>query len=167
MISKKVCMIGAFSVGKTALIQRYVRSFFSDRYLSTVGVKISKKSLTIGETPLNLLLWDLEGQDDYCGEINTSYLRAAMGLIIVADGTRNETLSIALSLRETALECLGPVPNLLILNKEDLSDSWDIPETTIATLEQQGLDIVKTSAKTGLNVEKVFVTLATKMLEKA
>ncbi len=164
MISKKVCMVGAFSVGKTALVRRYVHSFFSDRYLSTVGVKISKKTLTVNDTPLNLLLWDLEGQDDYYGEINTSYLRGAMGLIVVADGVRSESLTIALSVRETALNCIGPVPNLLLLNKVDLSETWSVPETAIESLEKDGLRVMKTSAKTGLNVEEAFMTLATEML---
>ena len=47
MLSKKVCMLGAYAVGKTALVQRYVHSIFADRYLSTVGVKISKKVLSL------------------------------------------------------------------------------------------------------------------------
>ena len=71
MLSKKICMLGSFSVGKTALVQRFVRSIFSDQYLSSVGVKVSKKTINLSDDPLNMILWDLEGQDDY-GGVNTS-----------------------------------------------------------------------------------------------
>lgn len=164
MISKKVCMVGAFSVGKTALIQRYVHSIFSDTYLSTIGVKISKKEVTVDDTPINLLLWDLEGQDDY-GELNTYYLRGAMGVLLVADGMRSESLSTALSLRDVVMNTAGPIPYLLLLNKSDLADLWEIPETAITSLRDKGVNVVKTSAKTGENVEQVFQDLATAMLK--
>ena len=74
MVTKKICLIGAFCVGKTALIQRFVHSIFSDRYLSTLGVKISKKQLVIDGVELTMVIWDLEGKDDYAS-VNFSYLR--------------------------------------------------------------------------------------------
>jgi small GTP-binding protein len=65
MISKKICMVGAFSVGKSALIERFVHSVFSDRYLSTVGVKISKKVVALEGEEMTIVLWDMEGKDDF------------------------------------------------------------------------------------------------------
>ena len=47
MIQKKICMLGGFAVGKTSMVARFVSSIFSDKYLSTVGVKIDKKTVTI------------------------------------------------------------------------------------------------------------------------
>ena len=64
MFQKKVCVLGAFGVGKTSLVRRYVQSIFSDAYLTTVGVKIDKKNLNVGETPVTLILWDIAGEDD-------------------------------------------------------------------------------------------------------
>ena len=61
MIQKKICMLGAFAVGKTSLVKRYVHSMFSDKYLSTVGVKIDKKVLHNGDSEVMLMLWDLYG----------------------------------------------------------------------------------------------------------
>ena len=69
MLNKKICLIGAFCVGKTALIQRYVYSIFSERYLSTLGVKISKKQITVDGVELTMVIWDLEGKDDYAVSI--------------------------------------------------------------------------------------------------
>ena len=66
VITKKICLLGDFNVGKTSLIRRFVEDKFSDQYLSTVGVKVSRKSLDV-KTDLeihqvNLMVWDLEIQ---------------------------------------------------------------------------------------------------------
>ena len=87
MIQKKICMLGAFAVGKTSLVQRFVKSLFSDRYLTTVGVKIDKKIVTVGDTEVSLVLWDLAGEDEF-QSVQTSYLRGASGYLLVIDGTR-------------------------------------------------------------------------------
>ncbi len=164
MLNRKICMLGALSVGKTALVQQYVNSIFSDNYLSSVGVKVSKKTLDSGPEPLNLLLWDLEGQDDY-NSVNTSYIKGAAGLFFVVDGTRGETLSVALMLRNTALDLLGhETPHIMIVNKEDISGNWEITDKVLTSLENSGITVLRTSAKTGLNVEHAFSTLASMMM---
>jgi len=164
MISKKICMIGAFAVGKTSLVEQYVRSIFSNRYLSTVGVKISKKECRVGDQDVNLMLWDMEGKDEY-NEINASYLRGAMGFLLVADGTRKDTLNTALLIRLLALDVAGNIPHILLLNKADLFTDWQVTEEDIAHLELQGLQVLKTSAKTGEGVEDAFVRLAEAMIQ--
>src|ERR1700675_4666549 len=90
MLQKKVCMIGSFSVGKTSLIQRFVSSIFSDRYLTTVGVKIDKKVVRVDGEDVTLVLWDLYGEDEF-QKMRMSYLRGASGYLLVADGTRRAT----------------------------------------------------------------------------
>ncbi len=168
MINKKICMLGALAVGKTALVQQYVHSIFSDHYLSSVGVKVSKKTVEVktAAEPVNLLLWDLEGQDDY-NAVNTGYIKGASGLFFVVDGNRGETLSVALMLRNTALEMLGPTtPHLLIINKEDLKDTWEITDKVLESLSNSGITVLRTSAKTGLNVELAFSTLAAMMMDQ-
>ncbi|MDR1545905.1 MAG: GTP-binding protein [Deltaproteobacteria bacterium] len=166
MINKKICMLGSFSVGKTALVRQYVNSIFSDTYLSTVGVKISKKTIHIKDEEMNLLLWDMEGQDNY-SLVNMSYLRGAHGLLFVVDGTRGETLAVSLKLRVESMKILGSgIPSIFIINKADLESEWEITEKVLASLEAKGVTIYKTSAKTGLNVEKIFAVLAESMLDK-
>lgn len=163
MISKKVCMLGGFSVGKTSLVERYVHSIFSEKYLSTVGVKISKKNLALDGTDVTLVLWDLEGKDAYAN-VNLSYLRGAMGFFAVADGTRKETLEAAVTLRQTALKTAGDIPSILLVNKADMREQWEITDAMLAPLAQQGVQILLTSAKTGAGVDEAFASLTKSML---
>lgn len=159
-------MLGSLAVGKTALVQQFVRSIFSDTYLSSVGVKISKKTFNINDEFLNLILWDLEGQDEY-STVNTSYIKGANGLFFVADGTRGESLSVALTLRNSALDILGPdTPHLIIINKVDISEQWEITDRVLDSLRESGLTVLKSSAKTGYNVETAFLSLAEMMMSQ-
>lgn len=97
MIQKKICLLGGHAVGKTSLVARYVKSIFSDKYHTTIGVKIDRKTLLLGERDVTLMIWDLAGEDEF-REIEISYLRGASGYLIVVDGTRRSTLDTALSI---------------------------------------------------------------------
>lgn len=159
MIKKKICMLGAFSVGKTSLVEKYVHSIFSNEYLSTVGLKISEKVVSIDEQEVKLMLWDMEGKDIYSA-INQSYLRGAMGCLIVADGLRLETLTVALEIHKSIREMHPNIPCYLLLNKADLKDQWEISDQTIKELSGQELNVFCTSAKTNLNLDLVFESMA-------
>lgn len=163
MLQKKICMLGAFSVGKTSLVRRFVESTFSDRYLTTVGVKIDKKPLEVNGRALDLILWDIAGEDEVSA-IRVSYLRGSAGYLMVADGTRPVTLEVARSLQQRVEAALGPVPFVLLLNKHDLLDDWCVPDAEIAALRQSGWSVRLTSAKTGEGVEDAFAELAGRMI---
>jgi small GTP-binding protein len=163
MLQKKMCMLGAFGVGKTSLVRRYVESIFSESYLTTVGVKIDKKTLAVGDQDLTLLLWDIAGEDEVA-PIRVSYLRGAAGYFLVVDGTRGETLETARSIHSRVTSEIGPVPFLVLLNKADMQESWDIRPELLETVESAGWTVVRTSAKTGAGVDEAFRTLAERML---
>jgi len=163
MIQKKICMLGSFAVGKTSLINRFVRSIFSEKYLTTVGVKIDRKELVVHDRQVNLVLWDIHGDDEY-QRVRLSYLRGTGGYFLVADGTRKSTLDHALALHEEARGVLEEVPFLLVLNKADLTDEWEVEEATLAEFEARGWIVLKTSAKSGENVDRIFDELARLML---
>ena len=164
MIQKKICMLGAFAVGKTSLVARYVKSIFSEKYLTTVGVKIDKKTMKVNSQDVNLILWDLAGEDEFV-QLQTSYLKGSSGYILVADGTRSDTLLKAFTLHKKAEEAIGKVPFVLVINKADLQSQWEFDETALRSPREQGWIIHYTSAKTGENVEKTFQILAEKMLQ--
>ena len=164
MIQKKICMLGAFAVGKTSLVSRYVSSLFSDKYHSTVGVKIDKKQLTVNQQDMTLMLWDIYGQDDY-QNVQASQLRGMSGYLLVVDGTRSATLEVARQLQQKAAATVGTVPFIMLLNKVDLAESWEIDEPAFYKLVEQGWRVVRTSAKTGEGVDDAFYLLAKAMLE--
>lgn len=162
MLQKKVCMLGAFGVGKTSLVSRFVTSIFSDKYLTTVGVKIDKKTVTVPSGEMTLMLWDIYGQDEF-QTVRDSYLRGASGYLLVADGTRHATLDTATALQQKAEGVVGPVPFLLLLNKADLDAAWQVDERALWKLAERGWGVLKTSAKTGDGVEDAFARLAMAM----
>ena len=162
MLQKKICLLGAFGVGKTSLVRRYVDTIFSDTYLTTVGVKIDKKMVTAGAEELALILWDIAGEDEVAA-VRVTYLRGAAGYLLVVDGTRPETLDTAESIQRRIVAELGQVPFFVLLNKSDLQDDWALPSARIEALEADGWIFHRTSAKTGIGVEEAFQELAARL----
>jgi len=162
MIQKKICMLGATGVGKTSLVSRFVLSMFSDSYLTTIGVKVDKKTVTVDGADITLMLWDIYGEDEF-QTVRTSYLRGAAGYILVADGTRQRTLDTARELQSRAMAVVGNVPFVLVLNKADLGDEWRVDDRALWKMAEDGWTLVKTSAKTGAGVEEAFLKLTTKV----
>ena len=163
MIQKKVCMLGSFAVGKTSLVARFVRSIYSEKYHTTVGVKIDKKQVQVDGQGVNLILWDLYGEDEF-QKVHMSYLRGAAGYLLVIDGTRRETFDKALVLQQRAEEALGKIPFVVVLNKVDMKESWEVDDRVVEELIQKGWHVIHGSAKTGLGVEEAFLTLAKEVL---
>ena len=159
MIRKKICLLGTSAVGKTSLVDRFVKGIFSDKYLTTVGVKISKKTVHVRDYRVELLLWDLNGEDRF-QKLSSSYLRGAAGYFMVVDGSRRDTLESARIIHRRASEDIGDIPVCLLLNKSDLEDEWEISEDEIEGLREDGWNIFVTSAKTGTGVEEAFLSLA-------
>jgi len=165
MIQKKICMVGPPSVGKTSLVSRYVHSLFSDKYLSTVGVRIDKKPLKVNGMNMTLMLWDLAGDDEF-QPLKSTYLRGAAGYLLVADGSRCVTLDRAVELQQVVVNAEGAIPFVLVLNKADLPKQCKIADERVRSLEAKGWTVRRTSAKDGTGVEAVFEELARRTLSE-
>ncbi|MBX2849628.1 MAG: GTP-binding protein [Acidiferrobacterales bacterium] len=153
---KKICLIGEFAVGKTSLTQKFVNNVFSDKYLTTVGVKID----TAFVDGTKLVVWDIAGRDSI-SPINLNYLVGAAGIILVADGTREETITSIPDFLNTVEERLGEVPCIVALNKYDSGD-WQVDDLQIEEFRENGIQIMQTSAKDGRNVDRLFSSLVAK-----
>lgn len=172
-ISKKICLVGDFGVGKTSLIRRFVERQFSDQYLSTVGVKISRKTLELEnlelekKLSLQLLIWDLEGHTKFKG-IAPTYLQGSSGAIVVADVSRIETLE-RIPEHIQLFTSVNPKSSAIVaLNKSDLIDEEKLQKLVQLIHNQelkQVIGLYTTSAKTGLFVDEIFQKLAYKILE--
>jgi len=166
MIQKKVCMVGAFATGKTSLVARFVKGIYNDKYQTTVGVKIDKKLVETEHFTMNMILWDIHGEDEF-QNVRMSYLRGAAAYLLVIDGTRRSSLEVALNLRAKVSENIGDIPFVVVINKCDLQAEWEITEEDIAKLKEKGFDLVRTSAKTDIGIEHCFVRLANKVMSEA
>jgi hypothetical protein len=165
MLEKKICMLGTLAVGKTSLARRFIECFFTDGYETSIGVKINKKSVREDGQEIKLLLWDIFGEDRF-QKVLPSYWRGMSGYLLVVDGTRRNTLDDALALNERVIGTGVKVPAVLLVNKSDLAAQWEIGADRLAQLAEGGWEIMRTSAKTGENVDAAFSRLTLKMLGK-
>jgi len=156
-------MIGVSSVGKTSLIQRFVQSRFTEKYFTTVGVKVDKKTVAINGGELVLALWDVFGEDEF-QKLKPVHLAGASGYLLVVDGTRKTTLDQALELHERVQKMLGPTPSVMVLNKVDLTTDWELTPEVEQDLRTRGWQPLRSSAKTGEGVEEAFLALSHEML---
>jgi GTPase SAR1 family protein len=148
VIQKKVCMLGGFSVGKTSLVKRFVTGQFSEKYHTTIGVKIDQKSLCVDDTEMLLVLWDVFGEDDF-QKVRASYLHGSAGYLLVT----------------LAVQSMGPVPYALVINKHDLRESWQVDPEMYEDLASNACLMLQSSAKTGEGVELAFAELAKQLLK--
>ncbi len=167
MISRKIVLIGDFATGKTSLIRRFVDNQFSDSYLSTIGVKISKKIIELNDTTLQGMIWDIEGGTE-TKPVNQTYLIGAHGAIMVADGTRYETLEHIEMYRALLHKNLTKIPLVLVINKCDCLSEEErhaIAEKAKSMYRNAVKSIFLASAKTGEGVEEMFFAIASEIMD--
>ena len=157
--------MGAYSVGKTSLVRRFVHEAFDERYTTTLGVKIETKTVELDNGPVKLVIWDMEGADNDGDEAALvtsrmkSYLKSVNGVILVADITRAVTVQTARRLYDWLNRERPGIPGVLLLNKSDLQSQSQ------AGIQEAGgisdsLQCFTTSALSGENVELTFRHLA-------
>ena len=163
VVQRKICLLGQFSVGKTSLIRRFVDGKFSDDYLSTIGVNISRKQLQLNrpgnQAGLTLLIWDLAGGEKFSAMFQ-SYYRGAAGAIVVGDLTRPETLTSISDCVQTFWSVCPAAPVVVVGNKVDLLPQPDSAGVTLAQIAAPlHAPWFLSSAKTGENVDPLFQTM--------
>ena len=170
-IKRKIVLLGDPSVGKTSLIKKYVLDVFDDKYLSTLGTKITSKKLIFQENEksrnvdLALMIWDIMGQKEYTLIHETAY-QGAKGAIVVCDLTRKETFENLNNWISSLFNVTQIVPLIIVGNKSDLKDKVQYGEPELREIAAAyHAPYYITSAKTGENVEASFIDLAKEMLQ--
>jgi len=170
VLKAKICLLGEAAVGKTSLIRRYVEDSFDDRYISTLGSKVSLKKLWLTSrsdpsktVEVQLSLWDLIGERSYLDTLHQEYLKGAQGIIAVCDVTRYSTFEALDQWIPAAFRIAGQVPLALVVNKVDLKGQvmclYDEHEPQ-EKAERYGGSALWASAKTGDNVNPIFGQLS-------
>jgi small GTP-binding protein len=161
----KICLVGEGAVGKTCLIRRFIQDQFDDRYISTLGAKVSKKEVKVsgpnGGADIDMTIWDIMGEKGFRELLKEAYFHGAQGVLAVCDVTRKETLKDLDDWVAAVVKVTGEVPIEYLANKSDLKDQIEVTEVDVRrAAESHKAPYLFTSAKTGANVEQAFTKLA-------
>jgi small GTP-binding protein len=164
-VKAKVCLVGDVAVGKTSLIKRYVQDEFDDRYIATVGTKVTKKSVdaTWRGVPatLDLLVWDIMGEKGFRALLRDAYFEGSHGVIAVCDLTRKDTFYDLNNWVQMIRKQVGNVPVVFLGNKMDLAERLVVSEEELARMgSNHSASHFLASAKTGSGVNEAFKALA-------
>jgi small GTP-binding protein len=171
LMKVKVCFIGDAGVGKTSLIKRFVLDVFDDRYIATIGTKVTKKIVDVqgpnGQAKVMMLVWDIMGQKGFRELLREAYFFGAHGAIAVCDMTNKETVEELRYWIKALTDVAGDVPIVFAANKADLENERVVKEQDVKELAAKyKAEAFLTSAKTGQNVEAAFKALALAMSQK-
>jgi small GTP-binding protein len=163
----KICLVGEAAVGKTSLIRRFVLDDFDDKYIQTLGTKVSKREIRMrhpgdeGELRIDMTIWDIMGQKGFRELLKEAYFYGAKGIIAVCDVTRRATLDDLDDWIEGVYSVTGRIPIQFLANKIDLKDEAAFGEEELKqSARAYDSPYEFTSAKTGENVEAAFQSLA-------
>lgn len=169
----KICLVGEEGVGKTSLIHRFVSGAFDESYIRTLGAVVSKKSVSLGTLdgrPVNvdMMILDIMGKRTFLQLFKEAYFHGAKGILAVFDVTKNASLRDLTKWIDGVRESVGPIPVYALGNKVDLTERRETEDQEASDLlGSYECPILYTSAKTGVNVEQAFQSLAKTIVETA
>jgi len=174
-IKTKVCLVGEAAVGKTSLIRRFVQDEFDDRYITTLGAKVSKREMTFDlagkkeRMQMDVTIWDIMGEKGFRDLLKEAFFTGTKGVLAVCDLTRYSTLKELDDWVQGVFRVVGEIPVVYAINKVDLKDEVMIlyghKEISQATRAFEA-PFFYTSAKTGENVDLLFRRLGTMILQR-
>jgi len=166
VIKLKICLVGEEGVGKTSLIRRFVTGQFDELYIRTLGAVVSKKTVAVQEsrstpTQVDLVILDIIGKRTFMQLFKDAYFSGARGILAVFDRTRRSTLNELPAWITGVRETVGKIPVVALANKDDIKDRSEARDDEVSKiLEPLDVTLMRTSAKTGENVERAFLELA-------
>ncbi len=159
---KKVCFLGAAAVGKSSIIASYSGDELTGGYVSTLGVRITRSVVTLNERLREFVVWDIKGESGFY-TIPEVYLAGSDGIMLVADGTRRATVDNALDIHARIMEDFGHIPLVMLINKTDLGDIWEIDDAVISRLRARIPDIYTCSARSATTIRAAMQSLGRAM----
>jgi small GTP-binding protein len=168
----KICLAGEPMVGKTSLIRRYVQDEYDDRYIATLGAKVTKKEIEtdteVGRSAVTMILWDIWGNKNVRELLKDAYYHGAHGIIAVCDVTRPETLEELDGWAHAIRSVAGDIPVCLLANKVDLEGDRLLKEADVKAFgAARSWPLYQTSAKTGAHVEEAFGAMVETILRRS
>ncbi|XP_025097759.1 ras-related protein Rab-5C-like [Pomacea canaliculata] len=165
----KLVLLGDQGVGKSSIALRFVRGEFHENHEATIGAAFLTQTVNVGQGSIKLDIWDTAGQERY-HSLAPMYYRGAAAAVVVYDINNANTFTRALAwVKELRQQTTNSVLIVLAGNKADLaSEHRAVPvEEGRSFAEENGLVFAEVSAKTGMAVQEVFMTIAHKLSRKA
>lgn len=169
----KIVMVGDVSVGKTSLVKRYTLDIFDEKYIMTVGAKVTSKEVDFKPRAASdlfkasMVIWDVMGAQGVKELLQEAYFYNANGVLAVCDLTRRETLAGLAGWIQAVQNIAGSIPCILLANKADLKGRTLVSDPELQAFgTQYNLPYLKTSAKTGENIPVAFDWLLRAIYEK-
>jgi len=157
----KLLLIGDSGVGKSCLLLRFSDDSFTPSFITTIGIDFKIRTIELEGKRIKLQIWDTAGQERF-RTITTAYYRGAMGILLVYDVTDEKSFSnIRNWIRNIEQHATDNVNKMLVGNKCDMADKRVVePERGKALADEYSIKFMETSAKSSINVEEAFITLA-------
>lgn len=175
-VKAKICLVGEAAVGKTSLIRRYVHNDFDDKYITTLGAKVTKKEMEFDvpdngiRVGMDMTIWDIMGEKGFRDLVKEAFFVGTRGILAVCDLTRHDTLKELDDWIQSVFRVVGNIPVIYAVNKVDLKDEvllmYGDKELKQAARAFDA-SYVYTSAKTGENVEEAFKILGERIVESS
>ncbi|KAJ3680828.1 hypothetical protein LUZ60_015317 [Juncus effusus] len=149
-------------VGKSCLLLRFSDGSFTTSFITTIGIDFKIRTIELDQKRIKLQIWDTAGQERF-RTITTAYYRGAMGILLVYDVTDESSFNnIRNWIRNIEQHASDNVNKILVGNKADMDESKRAVPTSKgqALADEYGIKFFETSAKTNLNVEQVFFSIA-------
>ncbi|MFX1376123.1 MAG: Rab family GTPase [Promethearchaeota archaeon] len=163
----KIVLLGQAGVGKTSLVYQFMEKKFRENYKQTLGVNLLKKDMQIDDYGgVSAQIWDLGGQEPF-KSLRKLYLEGANGGLVIFDLTDRNSFDKLMEWIDSFKNARGEQPLLLIGNKSDLEKLIKVKEKEASQFaSNNNMELIITSAKTGQNVEEVFIKLTKRILDK-
>jgi len=157
----KLLLIGDSGVGKTCVLFRFSEDAFNTTFISTIGIDFKIRTIEMDNKKIKLQIWDTAGQERF-RTITTAYYRGAMGIMLLYDVTNEKSFdNIKNWIRNIEENASADVEKMLLGNKCELSSARQVSKERGEQLAvEYGIKFMETSAKTSVNVEEAFHTLA-------
>uniref|UniRef100_A0A0D3FQP8 Uncharacterized protein n=2 Tax=Oryza TaxID=4527 RepID=A0A0D3FQP8_9ORYZ len=136
----KLLLIGDSGVGKSCLLLRFSDGSFTTSFITTIGIDFKIRTVELDGKRIKLQIWDTAGQERF----------------------RTITTDIRNWIRNIEQHASDNVNKILVGNKADMDESKRAVPTSKgqALADEYGIKFFETSAKTNLNVEQVFFSIA-------
>ncbi|KAK9771266.1 hypothetical protein SCAR479_11999 [Seiridium cardinale] len=157
----KLLLIGDSGVGKSCCLLRFSEDSFTPSFITTIGIDFKIRTIELDGKRVKLQIWDTAGQERF-RTITTAYYRGAMGILLVYDVTDQRSFdNIRTWFANVEQHATEGVNKILIGNKCDWEDKRVVStEQGEALAKELGIPFLEVSAKSNINIDKAFYSLA-------